>query len=188
MQLLCTFFRCSLLKMIAPRICLEWMRFAATSDCYRCNRKVEIISIADGIWGYSVAATDAIPCIQCIHIASWAVTGVFVCVFFVVALVQPVVSLKSNLKTISFDFYFFNFVFRSPHNFTVLVALFYSMGHPVSSISLFLLPNYFVAFSLSFTRCFEWAYVYKKNSIHSGINRCSKFNIYYTMRCVISMT
>lgn len=64
MQLLCTFFRCSLLKMIAPRICLEWMRFAATLDCYRCNRKVEIISIADGIWGYSVAATDAIPCIQ----------------------------------------------------------------------------------------------------------------------------
>lgn len=153
------------------------MRFAATSDCYRCNRKVEIISIADGIWGYSAAATDAIPCIH-----SYCILSCDRCVyvfFVVVALVQPAVSLKSKSKTISFDFYFFNFVFRSPHNFTVLVALFYSMGHQVSSLSLFLLPNDFVAFSLSCMLIWMGIRI-QKISIHSGIDRCSKFsNIFH---------
>lgn len=51
MQLLCTFFRVFIVrKWLRPRIVSEWMRFLDDLDCYRCNRKVEIISIAIGIY------------------------------------------------------------------------------------------------------------------------------------------
>lgn len=53
MQLLCTFFRVFIVrKWLRPRIVSEWMRFLDDLDCYRCNRKVEIISIAIGIYIY----------------------------------------------------------------------------------------------------------------------------------------
>lgn len=68
--------------------------------------KLKLYPIAIGIWGWlAIFVSNTVACYLLFVLnAWWACIYAFLCI-----------SLKSNLKSVSFDFsHFFNFVFRSP--------------------------------------------------------------------------